>query len=294
MSMEFSRQEYCSGLPFPSPGDLPQPEIKPVSLVSPELADDSLPIEPLGKPPYIEWHLFIFYSNILLAFANLISPRYMVCSMKSGPVLRNTRGWSPTAKAPQTSHQVPLVHWVGVPHCCPLVVARKDAYKGTWATNWLKLEWNTVSETRTGWVLWHQTQQPLEEVTLKSQQWLTPGCSELKNWQWACLFLFMCLLFGRCPSQSCSHWQMGSSHLVWGRPCFIRGARPLARPVAPLGRDSLMGTWLSHVRKYTPGAVHADGQWGIHPLSLLPQSRRQQSMHFSQGPSDHGCGSPLS
>ena len=102
-----SRQEYCSGLPFPSPGDLPQPEIKPVSLVSPELADDSLPIEPLGKPPYIEWHLFIFYSNILLAFANLISPRYMVCSMKSGPILRNTRGWSPTAKAPQTSHQVP-------------------------------------------------------------------------------------------------------------------------------------------------------------------------------------------
>ena len=58
--MEFSRQEYCSGLPFPSPGDLPQPEIKPVSLVSPELADDSLPIEPLGKLPYIEWHLFIF------------------------------------------------------------------------------------------------------------------------------------------------------------------------------------------------------------------------------------------
>ena len=75
MSMEFSRQEYCSVLPFPSPGDLPELEIKPVSLVSPELADDSLPIEPLGKPLYIEWHLFIFYSNILLAFAKLISPQ---------------------------------------------------------------------------------------------------------------------------------------------------------------------------------------------------------------------------
>ena len=78
MSMEFSRQEYCSGSPFPSPGDLPELEIKPMSLESPELADDSLPIEPLGKPPYIEWHLFIFYSSILLAFAKLISPRYMV------------------------------------------------------------------------------------------------------------------------------------------------------------------------------------------------------------------------
>ena len=31
LSMGFSRQEYQSGLPFPSPGDLPEPELKPVS-----------------------------------------------------------------------------------------------------------------------------------------------------------------------------------------------------------------------------------------------------------------------
>ena len=37
-SMEFSRQEYWSGLPFSSPGDLPNPGIEPVSLVSPALA----------------------------------------------------------------------------------------------------------------------------------------------------------------------------------------------------------------------------------------------------------------
>ena len=41
--MEFSRQEYCSGLPFPSPGDLPDPGIK---LRSPALQVDSLPTEP--------------------------------------------------------------------------------------------------------------------------------------------------------------------------------------------------------------------------------------------------------
>ena len=35
LSMEFSRQEYWSGLPFPMPGDLPDPGIEPVSLVSP-------------------------------------------------------------------------------------------------------------------------------------------------------------------------------------------------------------------------------------------------------------------
>ena len=37
-SMEFSRQEYWSGLPFPPPGYLPDPEIEPASLVSPALA----------------------------------------------------------------------------------------------------------------------------------------------------------------------------------------------------------------------------------------------------------------
>ena len=40
LSMEFSRQEYWSGLPFPSPGDLPNPGIKPRS---PTLWADSLP-----------------------------------------------------------------------------------------------------------------------------------------------------------------------------------------------------------------------------------------------------------
>ena len=38
LSMEFSRQEYWSGLPFPPPGDFPDPEIELMSLVSPTLA----------------------------------------------------------------------------------------------------------------------------------------------------------------------------------------------------------------------------------------------------------------
>ena len=45
--MEFSRQEYWSGLPCPSPGDLPDPGIKPRS---PALQADSLPSDPPGKP----------------------------------------------------------------------------------------------------------------------------------------------------------------------------------------------------------------------------------------------------
>jgi len=47
LSMDFSRQEYWSGLPTPSPGDLPDPGI---NLGSPALQADSLPSESPGKP----------------------------------------------------------------------------------------------------------------------------------------------------------------------------------------------------------------------------------------------------
>ena len=46
-SMGFSRQEYWSGLPFPSPGDLPNPGIKPRSAA---LQANALTSEPPGKP----------------------------------------------------------------------------------------------------------------------------------------------------------------------------------------------------------------------------------------------------
>ena len=52
LSLGFPRQEYWGGLPFPSPGVLPDPGIKPQSPVSPALQADSLPAEPLGKPPF--------------------------------------------------------------------------------------------------------------------------------------------------------------------------------------------------------------------------------------------------
>ena len=47
LSMEFSRQEYWSGLPCPPPGDLPGPGTEPMSLTSPALAMGSLPGKPL-------------------------------------------------------------------------------------------------------------------------------------------------------------------------------------------------------------------------------------------------------
>ena len=50
LSMEFFRQEHWSGLPFPSPGDLPNQEIKSASFASPALAGGFFTIEPPGKP----------------------------------------------------------------------------------------------------------------------------------------------------------------------------------------------------------------------------------------------------
>ena len=47
LSMGFSRQEYWSGLPFPSPGNFPYPGIEPES---PTLAGGLFSIEPPGKP----------------------------------------------------------------------------------------------------------------------------------------------------------------------------------------------------------------------------------------------------
>ena len=47
LSIGFSRQEYWSGLPFPSPGDFPNPGIEPGS---PALQADTLSSEPPGKP----------------------------------------------------------------------------------------------------------------------------------------------------------------------------------------------------------------------------------------------------
>ena len=56
LSMEFSRQEYWSGLLFPSPGDLPDPGIEPKSPVS---QADALPSELPGKPQ--DKPLILFY-----------------------------------------------------------------------------------------------------------------------------------------------------------------------------------------------------------------------------------------
>ena len=87
LSMGFSRQEYWSELPFPSPGDLPNPGIEPWS---PASQAGSLPFEPPGNPGwkilvnhifFIPWHLIytahaigFFFPSFLILKIVLLYP----------------------------------------------------------------------------------------------------------------------------------------------------------------------------------------------------------------------------
>ena len=55
LAMDYSKQEYWSGLPFSSPGDFPNPGIEPGP---PVLQADALYSEPSGKPQLKGWRLF--------------------------------------------------------------------------------------------------------------------------------------------------------------------------------------------------------------------------------------------
>ena len=70
LSIEFSRQEYWSGLPFLPPGDIPDPGIE---AGSPALQSDTLPSEPPGKPIDI---LTIIHINLLSKYLGALEMSY--------------------------------------------------------------------------------------------------------------------------------------------------------------------------------------------------------------------------
>ena len=72
--MGFSRQEYWSGLPFPSPGDLPKPRC-------PTLQADSLPSEPWGKPQWTPWIVYKREAGYMQQ-CGWISKPHLSCWMK--------------------------------------------------------------------------------------------------------------------------------------------------------------------------------------------------------------------
>ena len=69
LCMKFLRQEYWSGLPLPTPGDLPDSGTEPVSPAAPGLADGFFTTEPSGKPlcnpeqVLTFWHSVFYFLN---------------------------------------------------------------------------------------------------------------------------------------------------------------------------------------------------------------------------------------
>ena len=76
--MGFSRQEYWSGLPFPSPGDLPNPGIKPRS---PALQTDALLSEPPGKLLKYSWFKMLCQSLLLAKWLSYTNIYIIFCSL---------------------------------------------------------------------------------------------------------------------------------------------------------------------------------------------------------------------
>ena len=97
LSMEFSSQEYWNGLPFPPPGDLPDPEIKPTSPASHALAGEFFTTEPPGKP-------------------NSISERKVtVLVAQSCPTFCNSMDWGPPGSSVRGILQARILEWVAMP-----------------------------------------------------------------------------------------------------------------------------------------------------------------------------------
>ena len=104
LSMEFSRQEYWSRLPFSSSGDLPYPGIKPGSSA---LQADSVPSEPPGKSNFnIAYELWVII---------MFQCRFICCSMTKCPTLcdpmdRSMPGFPVLHHVPEFAQT--HVHWV--------------------------------------------------------------------------------------------------------------------------------------------------------------------------------------
>ena len=78
------RQEYWSGLPFPSPGDFPKPGIQPPSLMSPALAEGFFTTSATWEAPYIMICIFLFIVKKKKVVGKLILKKKMAPIVLAG------------------------------------------------------------------------------------------------------------------------------------------------------------------------------------------------------------------
>ena len=114
LSMRFFRQEYWSELPFPPPGDLPDPEIEHTSPGSPTWQADSSLAELSGKPPGGCCLLITRFSSLCPA---LVSCLHMLCyakSLQSCPTLCDPIDGSPPGFPVPGILQARTLEWVAI------------------------------------------------------------------------------------------------------------------------------------------------------------------------------------
>ena len=177
--MGFSRQAYWSGLPLPSPGDLPDPGIAPGSLA---LQADSLPTEPWGKP-----HRWLTGSCCI----QHKEPSSMVCA-----------DWRATSRVPQSANSHCCAEETST-HCKAIILPYffLQKWQRTHRHHWVLLP--TVSSIRRVWepcwlgYLWPSIASSVPLLPLERSWWFAARTSEKSDKSerprtksgWACLLL---------------------------------------------------------------------------------------------------------
>ena len=111
--MGFSQQEYWSGLPFPTPGDLLNPEIKPTSLASPALAGEFFITVPPGKT-YMCVCVYVCVCMYVCMYVYTYIYIYAAKSLQSCPTLCDPINGSPLGSSVPGILQARILEWVAV------------------------------------------------------------------------------------------------------------------------------------------------------------------------------------
>ena len=167
--MGFSRQEYWSGLTFPSPGDLPYPGIEPGS---PALQADSLPTELLGKTylssiPCSLWFYLPITSRKAAAVAAAAAKSFQSCLTLCYPI-----DSSPPGSPIPGILQARTLEWIAISFSRGSSLPRNRTWvsciAGRWFTNWAMREAHIGKERRQtiSFVNFLQYHLPLKELSL--------------------------------------------------------------------------------------------------------------------------------
>ncbi|CAI9159627.1 unnamed protein product [Rangifer tarandus platyrhynchus] len=109
LSMGFFYQEYCSGFPLPTPGDLPNPGIEPTYLSSPALPADSLLLSHRGSPNHEK--------NIRQIQVEETSTKHLTILLKTVKIIKNqenlTNCLEPRGTSGHRMTQCDVVSWMG-------------------------------------------------------------------------------------------------------------------------------------------------------------------------------------